>query len=102
MELGRSKQMRYFRGQQHHLGHGGPFCCVIKTDFTHPSSYLEGSWPANHPVFVPRAVISSQRQHNHHATLIHLAGLSSLYLYRSSGGFDEPVASATGSLFDQP
>src|SRR5215469_15997280 len=78
--LERSKQTRYFCGQPRHLGHGWPFCGVVKRGVTHPSSYLQGGWPANPPVLVPLACISPKRQHNHHATLIHLSSLSIINL----------------------
>src|SRR5215472_10662341 len=74
--LERSKQTRYFCGQPRHFGHGWPCCWVVKTGFTHPSSYLQGGWPATHPVFVPLAPIRPKRQHNHHANLIYLSSLS--------------------------
>src|ERR1700739_4485133 len=76
MRLERSKQTRYFLGQSGHPGHGWPFCWIVKMGFTHPSSYLQGGWPANHPVFLPLARISLETQHNHRATLIHLSSLS--------------------------
>src|ERR1700739_4497084 len=76
MGLEGSKQTRYFLGQPRHPGHGWPFCWVVKTGFTHPSSYLQGGWPANHPVFVSLSRISLERQHNHRTTLIYLSSLS--------------------------
>src|SRR5262249_19946329 len=74
--LERSKQTRYFCGQPRHFGHGWPCCWVVKTGFTHLSSYLQAGWPATHPVFVPLAPIRPKRQHNHHANLIYLSSLS--------------------------
>jgi hypothetical protein len=74
--LERSKQTRYFLGQPRHLGHGWPFCGVLEIGFIHPSLYLQGGWPANHPVFVLLARIRPKRLHNHQATLIYLSSLS--------------------------